>query len=188
MMLQNYKLFSQHLREECDQPTFVWKFAYLMRIQLLNLCDSNITRVENKLYWNIEKKGKRTFFCKMLQESLFSVIRKLLCVNPCSSVLEQHNEPNVSTWTWDVNHYRNWRGLETSKDLHRVQMPSKIPDCRAANIRPHIPFLSLKDQPRGHSIGCQSRGLLIVFPPAQGCSRGHFCCSFFQFSPSQAYL
>lgn len=43
--LQNYKLYSQHLQEECDQPTFERKLAYLMKFQLLNLCDSNITSV-----------------------------------------------------------------------------------------------------------------------------------------------
>lgn len=95
---------------------------------------------------------------------------------------------HASMQTWDVKHYRNWRGLETSKDLHRAQMPSKISERGAAHIRPHIPFHPLTDQPRGHSIGCRSRGLFIVFSPAQGCSRGHLCCSFYSVSPFPKHI
>lgn len=47
-VLQNCKLCSQHLREGCDQPTFVRKLAYLMRIRLLNIeISATVTSLES---------------------------------------------------------------------------------------------------------------------------------------------
>lgn len=82
------------------------------------------------------------------------VIRRSLFVNPCSSVLEQHNELKRAAGCQRVNADLGCKALQELKRTRNVQRPTrstdavkKIPECRAAHIRPHITFPPLKDQP-----------------------------------------
>lgn len=163
-------------------------------VKYWNVCEINSSRVSSfpfvsgnctmKVYfW-----GRRLFFFYIGGRGC-SVIRRSLVVNLCQSVLERHNEHETAAECRCVTADLKCKALRAVKRARSVQGPTLSADAienfgtQSSLVRVTLRHASpLKDQAGGHFIGFsvlhQSGRLLIVFPPAQWCLRGHFCCSF----------